>query len=346
MRTRAAIAFAAGQAAGDRRSRPRRPARRRGHGRDQGDRHLPHRRVHAVRRRPRGPVPGDPRARGRRRRGRGRAGRDVGEAGRPRHPALHPGMPRVPVLPQPQDQPLHRDPRDPGPGADARRHLALLAGWQADPPLHGLLDLLELHRAAGDRGGQGPRGRAVRYHLLHRLRRDHRHRRGDQHRQGRGRRQGGGVRARRHRAQRHPGAEARRRRHDHRRRPQPRAQGLGRAVRDDPLRQRLRGRRRDRAPCRQHDQERRRPDRRRRLQLRLHRQRQGDARGARVHPPRLGRLGGHRRGAGRRGDRRPGRSSWSPAGSGKAPPSAAPGDGPTCRRSSTGTWTARSRSTR
>ena len=46
--------------------------------------------------------------------------------GRPRHPALHPGVPAVPVLPQPQDQPLHRDPGDPGPGADAGRHLAVL----------------------------------------------------------------------------------------------------------------------------------------------------------------------------------------------------------------------------
>ena len=43
---------------------------------------------------------------------------------------------------------------------------------------------------------------------------------------------------------------------------------------------------------------------------------------------------------------RRGRSSWSPAGSGRAPPSAARAAAPTCRRSSTGTWTARSRSTR
>ena len=41
----------------------------------------------------------------------------------------------------------------------------------------------------------------------------------------------------------------------------------------------------------------------------------------------------------------PGRSSWSPAGSGRARPSAAPAAAPTCRASSTGTWTARSRST-
>jgi S-(hydroxymethyl)glutathione dehydrogenase/alcohol dehydrogenase len=41
----------------------------------------------------------------------------------------------------------------------------------------------------------------------------------------------------------------------------------------------------------------------------------------------------------------PGRSSWSPAGCGAAPPSAARAGVPTCPRSSTGTWTARSRST-
>ena len=44
---------------GDRRSR--RPARGRGAGGDQGHRHLPHRRIHAVRRRSRGPVSRDPR---------------------------------------------------------------------------------------------------------------------------------------------------------------------------------------------------------------------------------------------------------------------------------------------
>ena len=65
-----------------------------------------------------------------------------------------------------------------------------------DLPLHGHLDLRQLHGAAGDRGRQDPRGRAVRQGLLHRLRRDHRRRRGDQHRQGRGRRQRRGVRAR------------------------------------------------------------------------------------------------------------------------------------------------------
>ena len=42
---------------------------------------------------------------------------------------------------------------------------------------------------------------------------------------------------------------------------------------------------------------------------------------------------------------RRGRSSWSPAASGRARPSAARAAAPTCRRSSTGTWTARSTST-
>ena len=152
-------------------------------------------------------------------------------------PAVHAGMPAMPVLPVAQDQSLHRDPRHPGPGPDARRHLAVLARRQADPPLHGHLDLRQLHRAAGDRGGENPRGRAVRQGLLHRLRRHHRHRRGHQHRQGRARRQGDRVRPRRHRAERAAGPAACRRRHDHRRRHQQRPQGLGRAFRHDPFRQ-------------------------------------------------------------------------------------------------------------
>ena len=43
-------------------------------------------------------------------------GRHLGEEGRPRHPALHAGMPAMPVLPVAQDQSVHRDPRHPGPG--------------------------------------------------------------------------------------------------------------------------------------------------------------------------------------------------------------------------------------
>ena len=90
----------------------------------------------------------------------------------------------------------------------------------------------------------------------------------------------------------------------------------------------------------------RRPDRRRRLHLRLHRQCHGDAAGAGSVPSRLGRLGGDRRRARRARRFPPGRSSWSPDGSGKARPSAAPEAAPTCRRSSTGTWTRRFRSIR
>ena len=44
------------------------------------------------------------------RRAGGWRGRDHAETGRPRNPALHAGMPRVPRLPVRQDQPLHRDP--------------------------------------------------------------------------------------------------------------------------------------------------------------------------------------------------------------------------------------------
>ncbi len=155
-------------------------------------------------------------------------GRHLGEERRPRHPALHAGMPAVPVVPVAQDQSLHRDPRDPGQGRDAGRHQSRFS--LGGKPVHhymGTLDLRELHRAARDRGRENPRGRAVRQGLLHRLRRHHRHRRGHQHRQGRARRQVRRVRPRRHRPQRHPGAAAGRRRHDHRRRPQPRDEGAG-----------------------------------------------------------------------------------------------------------------------
>ena len=93
-------------------------------------------------------------------------------------PLYTPECRSVPVLPVAQDQSLHGDPRHPGPGPDARRHQPLLDRQGQDLPLHGLLDLLELHRAARDRGGQGQSRRAVRHDLLHRLRRHHRHRRG------------------------------------------------------------------------------------------------------------------------------------------------------------------------
>jgi S-(hydroxymethyl)glutathione dehydrogenase/alcohol dehydrogenase len=67
---------------------------------------------------------------------------------------------------------------------DGTQPLPLRAGAQRRQPglpLHGLQHLRELHRAAGDRGGEGAGGRALRQDLLHRLRRHHRHRRGDLH---------------------------------------------------------------------------------------------------------------------------------------------------------------------
>ena len=155
-----------------------------------------------------------------------------------------------------------------------------------------------------------------------------------------------GVRVGRHRAQRHPGAAARRRRHDHRRRHQQRQESVGRALRHDALRQSEGDRHRPRALSGQSDQDAGRPDRRLRLHLRMHRQRRADARGAGKLPPRLGREHHHRRGAGRRRDQDPAVPARHRARSGRAPRSAAPGAAPTCRRSSTGTWTARSRSIR
>ena len=76
---------------------------------------------------PEGLFPVDLRSRGRRRRGRRRPRRDQREEGRPRHPALHARVPRLQVVPQPQDQPLHRHSRHPGQGGHARRHQPLLA---------------------------------------------------------------------------------------------------------------------------------------------------------------------------------------------------------------------------
>ena len=152
-------------------------------------------------------------------RARDRRGRHQREGGRPRDPALHARMPPVQKLPFPTHQPLHRYPLYTGPGRHAGRHVALLDGWQADRPLHGLLILLQLHRAARDRGGQGPRGRPLRQDLLHRLRRHHGSGCGDLHRQGLARRQCGGVWPRRHRPERDPSRADGGRGQDHRRRP-------------------------------------------------------------------------------------------------------------------------------
>jgi len=51
--------------------------------------------------------------------------------------------------------------RHAGQGCDAGRHLAFSHKGKPIFHLHGLLDLLELYRAAGNRGGKDSRGRAV-----------------------------------------------------------------------------------------------------------------------------------------------------------------------------------------
>ena len=225
------------QAARDRHGGSRRAARRRSTGRDQGDRHLPYRRVHALRCGSGGAVSRHLRPRRRRHRG-GRGGRrDLGEERRPRHSPLHAGMPAVQIVHVAQDEPVHGDPRHAGQGRHARRHEPVLHRQADDPPLHGMLDVFQFHRAAGDRRRKDSRGRAVRQGVLHRLRRDHRDRRGHQHREGGAGRERGGVRPRRHRAQRHPGRKARGREQDRRRRLEPAPQGARREIRHDALRQ-------------------------------------------------------------------------------------------------------------
>ena len=95
-------------------------------------RRLPHRRVHAERRRSGRPVPGGARPRRRRHRRRSRRGRHQRQARRPRHPAVHGRMRQVQVLQVRQDQPVPGGARDAGQGRDARRHVALLVQRQAD----------------------------------------------------------------------------------------------------------------------------------------------------------------------------------------------------------------------
>ena len=158
-------------------------------------------------------------------------------------PLYTPGMPAMRKLPVAQDQFVHRDPRDAGPGRHARRHQPFRARQRGALPLHGHLDLCQFHRAARDRGRENPRGRAVRQGLLHRLRRHHRDRRGHQHRQGRARCQGRRLRPRRHRPQCRAGLPHGRRRHDRRGRHQPAPPRIGRAIRHDAFRQPERGRR-------------------------------------------------------------------------------------------------------
>ena len=165
------------------------------------------------------------------------AGRNVGEERRSRDSAVHARMSPVQVLYVRKNQSVPGDPRDARQRRDARRHQPLLVQPQTAVPLHGYVDVLELHRAAGNRGGEDPRRRAVRQGLLHRLRRDDRHRRGDQHREGRSRCQRGGVRSRRHRSQRDSRRATGRRESHHRRRYEPVEEAARGEVRHDRLRQ-------------------------------------------------------------------------------------------------------------
>jgi S-(hydroxymethyl)glutathione dehydrogenase/alcohol dehydrogenase len=70
-------------------------------------------------------------------------------------PLYTPGVPRVRILPQPEDQPLPGDPLDPGPGPDAGRHQPVFLQGRADPALHGHSTFRQPHGAAGNRAGQG-----------------------------------------------------------------------------------------------------------------------------------------------------------------------------------------------
>ena len=182
--------------------------------------------------------------------------------------------------------------------------------------------------------------RAVRQGLLHRLRRDHRGRRGDQHRQGRGRApmsscsgSAGSAstssRARRWSAPTGSSASTSTR---------PRRNGAGKFGMTDFVNPKEVG---DVVAAH-------RPTARRRgrLQLRLHRQHRCDAPGARMLPPRLGPVDHHRRGRGGQGNLHPAVPARHRAGVEGHRVRRRQGPDRRARRSSTCTWTARSRSTR
>ena len=346
MDTRAAVAFAAGKPLEVSDRKARRPQGRRGAGRDQGHWHLPHRRVHTLRRRPGRAVSGDPRPRGRRHRRRSRAGRHIGKEGRPCDPALHARVPAVPVVPVAQDQSLHRDPRDPGSGRDARRHVALLARgkklhhYMGCSTFSNFTVLPEIAVAkiredapfdkvcyigCGVTTGVGavintakvePGAKCVVFGL-------------------------GGIGLNVIQGLRLAGADMiigvdlnpEKKNWGER-------FGMTHFVNPTEVGKELV------AAPRQHDQERRRPDRRRRLHLRLHRQCQPDAPRAGKLSSRLGRQRHHRRGRLRPGDRDAAVPARHRPGLEAALPSAAPEAAPTCPKSWTGTWRERSRSTR
>jgi S-(hydroxymethyl)glutathione dehydrogenase/alcohol dehydrogenase len=101
-------------------------------------------------------------------------------------PLYTPECRAVQELPLAQDQPLHGHPRHAGQGLmpDGTSRFSI-GGKTKIHHYMGCSTFSQPHRAARDRARQGPRGRALRQDLLHRLRRDHGRRRGALHRQGR-----------------------------------------------------------------------------------------------------------------------------------------------------------------
>ena len=172
------------QAAEHRGSRSRRAEEGRGARPARRDRRLPHRRVHVVGRRSRGRVPVDPGSRRRRRRRGSGQGREERQGRRSRDPAVHAGVQEVQVLQVRQDESLRRDSRDARQRPDARRHEPLLEEGQADPALHGHVDVLRVHRAARDRAREDREEGAAREGLPARLRHHDGHRRRAAHGEG------------------------------------------------------------------------------------------------------------------------------------------------------------------
>ena len=162
---------------------------------NQGDRHLPHRRVH--------PVGGPTRKASSRQSSAMRAPEIVVDVGagvtslkKGDHviPPLHARMPFLPVPCLSRKTNLCtaiRATQGQGLMPDGTSRFSI----GKDKIFHymGCSTFANSHGSAGDRACQGQSRRALRQDLLHRLRRDHRHRRGDQHRQGGDRRDGAAV---------------------------------------------------------------------------------------------------------------------------------------------------------
>mmetsp|Transcript_48941 Transcript_48941/g.144445 ORF Transcript_48941/g.144445 Transcript_48941/m.144445 type:complete len:509 (+) Transcript_48941:611-2137(+) len=265
-----------------------------------GRRPLPHRRLHAGRPRPRGPLPLHPGPRGLRHRGERRRGRRGPVARRPRDPVLPGVVRRLQVLQAAGHQPLHLCARLHGLGRHGGGQQAeVLLRGQAHLPLHGHELLLGVRRAPRAVAGQGPPRRPAGEGLPPRLRHLHGLGRRLEHGPGGARRHRGGLRPRRRGPQRGRGPGQGGRLEDRRRGPPAREAGareeVGRHGCHQP--EGPAGGQDDPAVHRRHDRV------RRGLLLRLHRQHHGDAPGPGVLRPRLGRLCRYRRRRGGPGDR-------------------------------------------